>query len=490
MRRFAAASGDRNPLHADATFARATPYGRPIAQGALVTIAALAAVDGDALERVDTLNVQFKQAVFPEEEHTVSLLDSEPGNARIEVTHEGRVAVAIACTFGRDEPLPRVVAQPGAALRPSPANPTIEELANGGRAFEEPYRADVDALARLAEELGAGHVPRSVLVWLAAASYTVGMIAPGENAIFIGARITSSTSERSGVLDGSVTTADERMGLVNLEVTLHDEQASASMALQTFLRSPVPPPDRASIGRYLAPSSKLDGKNVLVVGGSRGLGAALSGALATQGATVWAGFAHSVAHVEHLQTEFGSDRVHALQFDATEPAEVRAGFASVRERADHLDGVVLCAAPPLHETSLRPEASASTAQFVHASVAMVVTPLAESLPVLSPDGWVVIVSSSSIEDPPEVWPHYVIAKSAVEGAAAFARRITSARVLVARPPTMWTDSTNTPLARLSAVTKEQVAAAIVRWTLGEEAADEELLAGGRFGEIAPEQAQG
>jgi NAD(P)-dependent dehydrogenase (short-subunit alcohol dehydrogenase family)/acyl dehydratase len=490
MQRFADASGDRNPLHADATFARATPYGRPIAQGALVTIAALAAADADALERLDTLHVQFKQAVFPEEDHTVSLLDSAPGNARIDVVHAGRVVVAITCTFGREEPLPRAVEQPEALLRRSPANPTVEELADGRRSFEEPYRADLDALDRLADDLGAGHVPRSVLLWLAAASYIVGMIAPGEHAVFVGARIASSASDRSGVLDGAVTTVDERMGLVNLDVTLHEQEASGSMALQTFLRSPVPPPDRASLGRYLAPSATMAGRNVLVVGGSRGLGAALSGAFATQGATVWAGFALSVAHVERLRTEFGRDSVQPLRFDASDLSEVRAGFASLRERAEALDGVVLCAAPPLYETSLHPEASASTVQFVLASVAMVLAPLAESLPVLSPDGWVVVVSSSAIEDPPEVWPHYVIAKSAVEGAAAYARRFTSARVLVVRPPTMWTDSTNTPLARLGAVAKEQVAAAIVRWTLGEAAADEEVLAAARFGEITPERADG
>jgi hypothetical protein len=70
----------------------------------------------------------------------------------------------------------------------------------------------------------------------------------------------------------------------------------------------------------------------------------------------------------------------------------------------------------------------------------------------------------------------VIAKSALEGIAAYCRRVTGARVLVARPPMMWTDSTNTPLARLGAVPKEQVAAAIVRWALREGPADDVLVA--------------
>ena len=47
--RFADASGDRNPLHVDEPFARSTSYGRCIAHGALVTIAALVVLYGASL---------------------------------------------------------------------------------------------------------------------------------------------------------------------------------------------------------------------------------------------------------------------------------------------------------------------------------------------------------------------------------------------------------------------------------------------------------
>jgi NAD(P)-dependent dehydrogenase (short-subunit alcohol dehydrogenase family)/acyl dehydratase len=487
LQRFADASGDRNPLHTNDAFARFTPYGRPIAQGALVTIAGLAVVGPDLLTRLETLHVQFKQAVFPEEEYAASLLESDPDGAQIELTRDGRVAVAISCTFGRVE-LPSVVERAEVALRDSPARPSVEELAGGDRWFEEPFAADLEALGALATDLGAGHVPRTILLWLAAASYTVGMVVPGEHAVFVAARIASSASNRLGLLNGSVTTVDERTGLVNVDVVLHHGDASATMGLQTFLRPVVPPPDRASVARYLAPSPKLADRNVLVVGGSRGLGAALAAGFATQGATVWVSFARSASHLDRLRSEFGADRIYPLQFDASDPVDGRAAFTSLRQRVGVLDGVVLCAAPPLYETSMHTDASESTLQFVDASVAMTLLPLAESLPLLSPEGWLVLLSSSAIEDPPEAWPQYVIAKSAVEGAAAYARRFGGTRVLVARPPTMWTDSTNTPLARLGAIPKEQVAAAIVRWALGEAASDEGLLDSTRLKELAPERA--
>jgi NAD(P)-dependent dehydrogenase (short-subunit alcohol dehydrogenase family) len=212
----------------------------------------------------------------------------------------------------------------------------------------------------------------------------------------------------------------------------------------------------------------------------------LAGAFATQGARVFVGFARSAAHVEALRSEFGGDTIQPLQFEATDPLEVRRAFATLRDAETVLDGIVLCAAPPLYEASaLHPDASESTLRFVDESLAMTLVPLAESLPMLAPDGRLVVLSSSALEDPPAAWPHYVIAKSAVEGVAAYCRRHTSASVLVARPPAMWTDSTNTPLARLTAVPKEQVAAAIVRWLASGESS-KDLLTGRQLTEVVAE----
>jgi NAD(P)-dependent dehydrogenase (short-subunit alcohol dehydrogenase family) len=274
-----------------------------------------------------------------------------------------------------------------------------------------------------------------------------------------------------------MTAVDDRTGLVNVDVGLDQHDASAAMTLHTFLRPPVPPPDRASIGRYLAPSADLSGRTILVVGGSRGLGAALTGAFATQGATVWVAFAHSRRHAENLRSEFGTEEIRLLQFDAEDPEQTRNAFAALRAGSGVLDGVVFCAAPPLYETSLHPAASSSTLGFVRSSLAMTLVALAETLEVLAPDGWLVVVSSSGLDDPPEVWPHYMIAKSALEGVAAYCERHTTAGVLVARAPKMWTDSTNTSLGRLSAVPKEQVAAAIVRWASSDPDSRPSLLTG-------------
>ena len=65
---YADASGDHNPLHLDADFARGTPYGKPIAHGMLV----LALVSelmtrsfGAAWLRGGRLKTRFRAPVFP-----------------------------------------------------------------------------------------------------------------------------------------------------------------------------------------------------------------------------------------------------------------------------------------------------------------------------------------------------------------------------------------------------------------------------------------
>ncbi len=250
-----------------------------------------------------------------------------------------------------------------------------------------------------------------------------------------------------------------------VDAVLERGASSAQMTLQTFLRSPVPRPDRATVSRYLLPSAELEGRKILVVGGSRGLGASLSGAFATQGATVWAGFAESAEQAAELRDEFGGERLRLLEFDASSPEQARGAFDVLRTEAGALDGVVLCAAPALYETAVHPDAIDGTLRFLGASMAMALVPLAEAVQLLAPDAWLVVVSSSALDDPPAGWPQYLIAKAALEGAAGYCSRHTGARVLVVRAPLMLSDSTNTPLARVDAVPTERVAAGIARWVM-------------------------
>ncbi len=475
VRRFADASGDRNPLHVDESFARRTPYGRRIAHGGLVTVAALGLVDADALRHVDELDLQFKQPVFLDEAYAVSRTHSDDEKTRIEVSTAEQLTAAVTVIADRSRPaLPRPPRQEFRGTPRAPRRYSIEQLLKGV-SIAEAYACHVDALAALATDVGARDIPDTVLTWLGAASYAVGMLVPGRDGVFISARIRRSSADASGTLSASVTTADDRTGLVVVEAALAQGRVSARMTLHAFARPATPIPDRSSIAQYLPPSTDLAKKQILVVGASRGLGAAVCGALATQGATVWAAFASSAEHAEGLRREFGADRIRLLQFDAADIAQSRRSFATLRAEAGALDGAILCAAPPLYETALHPDASERTLRFVESSIALTLVPLSEAVQLLAPQGQLVVMSSSALNDIPEPWPQYVVAKAALEGVAAYCARHTPARVLVVRPPKMWTDSTNTLLGRIGAARPEQVAAGIVKWMTAEQPASGEWL---------------
>lgn len=464
--RFAEASGDRNPLHVDEEFARATPYGRPIAHGALVTVAALGGVDVEVVRRIVGLQLQFKHPVYPGESYSASVEQVDETKTRVRVADAGKVSATLTLTHDPESaPLEQSVA--GGAAPPAAAAPrswTIEELAADAVEFRLPYSCDLRALSELASDVGSPGLPPALLGWLAGASYTVGMVAPGTDAVFAGARITRADGEPADdELAGRVTAVDDRTGLVAIDAGVSCGGASATLSLTGFLRPPVPPPTRAAVAEHIAESDALAGRNVLVVGGSRGLGAAIAATLATQGATVWAAFAKSRDRAGELAAEFGPERVRPLQLDAGDPASVAQALERIAGSAAGLDGIVLAAAPPLYEAPLASQTSTSAARFVRDSVALALTPLAAAAPLLGEQSFVVVLSSPVVDEPPEQWPHYAIAKSALEGIASFARLHLPGRVLVVRPPKVWTDSTNTPLGRLGAVSKELVAAAVVGW---------------------------
>src|SRR5689334_20979911 len=86
---FAAASGDRNPLHLDAGFARRTPFGRCIAHGSLVTLALLGSLPADVLAEVRSLRASFTGPVMPDAE-TVGLAEPLPHGGGWEIRLSGR----------------------------------------------------------------------------------------------------------------------------------------------------------------------------------------------------------------------------------------------------------------------------------------------------------------------------------------------------------------------------------------------------------------
>lgn len=101
--KYADASGDRNPLHLDAEFAAATPFGRPVAHGMLVLAFAselLAHSFGRAWLCGGKLRARFRSPVYPGDVVTAhgTLTSADAGQAtyRVAVRNQDGVDVITA----------------------------------------------------------------------------------------------------------------------------------------------------------------------------------------------------------------------------------------------------------------------------------------------------------------------------------------------------------------------------------------------------------
>ncbi len=101
---------------------------------------------------------------------------------------------------------------------------------------------------------------------------------------------------------------------------------------------------------------KLDGRVALVTGGTRGIGAAISSSLATQGATVAAGFSGNVTRAEQFKEQFSAQfhtPVSVHQGNVASGDDCRRVVAEVIEQHGRLDILVNNAGITIDKTILK-----------------------------------------------------------------------------------------------------------------------------------------
>ncbi|MFI9502951.1 SDR family NAD(P)-dependent oxidoreductase [Nocardia sp. NPDC052566] len=317
------------------------------------------------------------------------------------------------------------------------------------------YAVDYRLIADLVARVIGGRVPEHAATVLGWASYWTGMCTPGRDALLVACTVALHGSGCGAVeFDTEAPDVDRRSGLVTLRAKVRCG-SEADITVQSLIREPVPGPDPAELAAVLPPSQRLADRTVLVVGGSRGLGAAVSLGLASQGARVLVSCTRAP---EVLAASSHTYRDHLWPV----LADVSDGWALGAALPDGpLDGLVLLAAPAIPTLPLAPDAVEPAAQFMAASTRLIFGPLAVCAPRLRDGATVVLVSSEAVHTPPQFWPHYVAAKAAVEGIAEYLAHHHPWRIVVARPPRLWTDLTNTPGGRAASHPIAPVAADIV-----------------------------
>ena len=294
---------------------------------------------------------------------------------------------------------------------------------------------------------------------------------PGKRAIFwqLALDFKPDDGQRGGSLSYAVEIKgfDDRLDLLHTTGELScDNQIYATAQIRAFVRPDSPKPSIVGITTHLTRSELLKGKVALVIGGSRGLGAAISQALALQGCSVLVNYRQSKVEAEQIQASLHNESslIELAQGDASDVQWCQTLRQYVLKEYKGLDFLVCNASPPIRALSFVPEKLERFHDFLGKSLALVSVPMSIFLGCLSErSGWNVVISSAFVRDLPAEWPHYVTAKCAVEGLAHWAAaQYPQTHSLVVRPPKLLTDQTNTTMGRQGAMAVEQAAAAIVK----------------------------
>lgn len=439
---FARLSHDRSPLHCDPDHARRTPYGKVVLHGMAAVLGALGAWANGRPFALEKIRGRFVRPLFTGEDYALEVKErGEQVTLKLLMGRALRAEVKL--SWKPHAPIPEGPLPAFDPLREAAdfaLEPTGEAPHSLGRL---PYEAGPGSAAA-AFGLSAGQLPRHQLNALCAASYLVGMVAPGRRALF---------SDFELELEPS---ADGPFELRDLAVTfdprfrqLHLRGAGSgvrALALTAFRRpAPVTPTLEEVRAGVALTGQPFAGQTALVSGASRGFGAVLAQGLALGGARVLVHYLASEAEARALVEALLASGATAelVRADLARAEDVERLRGEVQAKAGALDLVVDNAAGPIEAEGFFDQGPEGFLDAVQRQLALSVRLAHALLPAVRPGGRWVAISSAWVARPEPKFAHYVAAKAAAEGLyRALAAEHEGPRFVLARPPRMLTDQTN------------------------------------------------
>lgn len=440
---FSEASGDRNPLHLNPEYARRTPYGKRVVYGCLGAIACLGHIRLPNGWSATSLDARFHWPMFLGVQYRIETSrKGERWEARLFDGSSVVLTLKVGAKISLENNAPEEIGAPVEFERKRDAATRPPESIVPGLEVSGKYCCNARRITTLVERWGVGD--RLLPVLLSWGSFLVGMELPGESALF--SRLVLRFRGRAQSLAAmtyrvSVASVDMQFGLVEMNVSLFEGASTvASGQCWSYARPPAPEVEEVDIAG-VRPDS-LAGRVAVILGSSRGLGAALQRALELRGAAVF-GMARSSLGGDLPRTEAGN---------AADPEALRRLRERVLKEFGRLDFLICNACPPVLPLLLEPNAAGRIKGYIDEAVSLTLAPLCEFLELLnSSDGCAVIVSSAYVEHPVKEFPHYIAAKRAVEALACVASlQYPRVSTLIVRPPKLLTGMTNTPIGKLGA----------------------------------------
>lgn len=440
--RFAALSGDVNPMHMDAVAARRTQAGAPVVHGihALLWLLECVAERRSAIPAAATLKARFRTMIYVGDRAEAEIMHSSASALRARVMVEGVEVVSLALGFGssahRPPPSPwsgTGLAQP---LPPIPLDLRLDQLT--GRAGRLRFATKPAEAAKVfphaAEYLGAQRIAA-----LACMSALVGMVVPGLHSMFGGLDVCIDDRVGADELDYAVASVDSRFRLVRVVIRGGGLNGTLDCASRP---PPVVQPSMTLVASRVSKDEFL-GSTALVIGGSRGLGEVTAKLIAAGGGRVVITYKNGKADAEAVAreiTSWGGD-CDVVAYDARQNASSQ--LALLHDSPTH---VYYFATPII----ARRKAGLCDPRRLEEFNAVYLTGFLELVRAclrIRPEGIQVFYPSTVyVDDRPAELTEYSMAKAAGEILCADMQKyLRGVRILVRRLPRLLTDQTGSLL---------------------------------------------
>ncbi len=457
---FSAASGDRNPLHMSPSYASQTAYGQQVVFGGLGALACLGQIRPGEGQRIARLTADFHRPIFLDIDYQVKA-ERHAKSERVRLFDGTVPLLTLAAHYEHGEKQePHLNPRTAVFEHPEAAEWKESEII-GGLNISGRYRADPAQLAALCSLWNVTEpLVGETLLW---GSYLVGMQLPGRRALFFRFDLkleVGPVSPGPFEYEASVASFKAAIGQIRMNVSLTSEsQPLASGQFLSFIR----PETGAIESAGNLESNTFAGRVAVVIGGSRGLGGAITGALAMHGARV---IAISRSGKRELLAAYPAEAARRISMETGDAGD-HDWLSKLRDRVrveyGRLDFLVCNAFPAIPALRLELNALPRIQEYIGRATALVLTPLCGFLELLNESGGcAVIVSSMAVEQPVREWPHYIAAKNGIEGLARIAPlQYPRIAALIVRPERLLTEMANTPMGRRNALPPQYMAAQIV-----------------------------
>ena len=307
QKEFCAVSGDWNPIHHNLNAIRRTQFEGLVVHGVnqvLWALDRLASRFETKTARLQFISANFKSPILVGEEVSLSICKIDRLSYKLIIAKEAAASTVIVAKFLKNRCSKKNINAPSTELIKKRSRPSLLCASLSGSSFLTDTSKIKAFVSKQYTWLPNILSTKQIRV-LMDCSYVVGMECPGENSIFLSFELNWSDDDTNAIFE--TTRVHKRTPLVELSVT---SEKGLAGKITAFQRQP-----KVSQNPYKYFSTRVSSDefldwNVIIVGGSKGLGEVSAKVLAAGGANVTITYKEGYEDAALLEKEIGCKVVH------------------------------------------------------------------------------------------------------------------------------------------------------------------------------------